>query len=331
MSFVGAGVGSYSAETTYKYVGLGAGEFDVIRPKFGLMGCGVVIFVAVLAAIIALIMLWPDSPTTTTPAPTGPPSTCLIWGDPHLDTFDHAFPSFYEEGEFWLVRSKMVAIQGRYLATQFTNGLSATNAIAVGGPFLLGHTVVVGPLNGGQILFDGEPALTNFPSSAALAGVATLRYDGQGNLVDAAQGHLDMRVVHMDLPLGVQVEVFRWENHINVRITMAPRVGGQDGHCGNFNGLAEDDTSEQIKARIGMGIVDGECLFHHTSPVRPGPQHSLGECKREHPVKFALALRTCRASDALLDTDRAKRGCVFDVCFAGLQYAAQDAAISPSA
>lgn len=317
MSFVGFGRGSYATETKYRFVGFGAGEFDYVKPRPGFPWLLVLGLLALIVVIVVIIILLLPSPSTTTPAPTGPPASCLIWGDPHFDTFDHAFPNNFEEGEFWIVQSKMVWIQGRYLATPFTNGLSATHAIAVGGPFLLGHTVVVGPMENGDILVDGQPALTMFPSSTTVAGVATLSYNGQGNLVDAAQSHLEKHIVHMDLPLGVHLQVMRWANHINVRITMTPRVGGQKGDCGNFNSLAIDDVT-------GLAVSGAECLFHHMTPVRPGPHHTIEECIQKDPTKYHLALRTCQAEEPQMQNDDLKRGCVFDVCWAGPQYAAQD-------
>merc|ERR1712127_506838 len=124
--------------------------------------CGVAAIV--LAGVLAFAMVGSGGVTTTTMAPTGPPKSCLIWGDPHIQTFDGSFPNFYGEGEFWVVKSPEVSIQARYLATPFTNGLAATHQIAVGGPFLNGHKVVVGPMENGQITMDGQPILQGFPS-----------------------------------------------------------------------------------------------------------------------------------------------------------------------
>jgi len=325
MDFVGHGRGSYTTEITYRYVGGGSGDFTYIRPKatfFGLVCCGCF---AVVAVIFLLFFFIKPGTTTTTLAPIGPPRPCFIWGDPHVETFDHAFPSFYDEGEFWVVKSKMVSIQGRYLATPFTHGLSSMHAIAIGGPFLAGHTIIVGPMENGQILVDGRPALYNFPSSESVAGMATLRYDAIGEVVDSAMRGMERHIVHMELPLGVQVQVMRWANHINVKIVMAPRVGGQDGHCGNHNGDPADDSAEAIEARIGGPVPPDECLFHHTTPVRPSPRHSLDECRMQDPVKYQLALRTCQAQEESLGYNQVQKDCVFDVCFAGEQYAGEDA------
>merc|ERR1712151_1236850 len=113
-----------------------------------------------------------------------------------------------------------------------------------------GHTVVVGPMENGQITVDGQPVMQGFPSTYSIPGVATLSYNGMGQLVDDAQSHLEKHIVHMDLPFGVHLQVMRWANHINAKITMPPRAGGQDGSCGNFNGNADDDSTAGIEARM---------------------------------------------------------------------------------
>merc|ERR1719336_527959 len=277
---------------------------------------------ALVLLVVVLVLFLGNPTTTTTPRVVGPPGDCLLWGDPHVETFDHGFPNFYGEGEFWVVKSSMVWIQARYLATPFTNGLSATHQIAVGGEFLSGHKIVVGPMENGQIAMDGIPILTSFPSqfSDPALGV-TLSYNGEGKLVDNAQGHLDKHIVHMELPLGVHLQVMRWANHLNIRITMTPREGGQDGSCGNFNGNAVDDSTAAIKGRIGQRVAPEELLFNVPAQVGPGGQHvTISDCaqqKRDHAMEICKAQQPA-AEGKLLES------CIFDVCFAGDQYAGED-------
>jgi len=320
MTFVGGG-GSYTTETTYKYVGFGAGEFSYATPK----RANVLPFIiggVLLAVLIVVVILFVQSPTSTTTMPMGPPGDCVMWGDPHVETFDGGFPNFYDEGEYWVVKSTNVQIQARYLATPFTNGLSATHQIAVGGPFLNGQTIVVGPMENGQITKDGAPVLQTFPSSLndPTSGVM-LSYTGDGKLVDDAQAALDKHIVHMDLPLGVHLQVMRWANHLNVRITMSAAAGGQDGSCGNFNGMAIDDSTAAIKSRIGERVPADELLFHAAAPVGPGGQHvTIADCeqtKREH------GMTICKASQPGA-TGNLLESCIFDVCFGGDQYAGED-------
>lgn len=166
-------------------------------------------------------------------------------GDPHINTFDGGRPSFYGEGEYYIVKSDSVIIQGRYLGTKYTAGLAATDSIAVGGDFLKGHVIAVGSLRDGPIVVDGMPVLTRFPSEHVLEGVGVLKYSGEGELVDQATKDWEKKVVTMELPGDVRVEVFRWANYLDLRITM-PAQPNQDGSCGNMNADAGDDTTEVI-------------------------------------------------------------------------------------
>merc|ERR1712008_100404 len=53
---------------------------------------------------------------------------------------------YYSSGEYYIVRSGIISIQGRYLPTKFTNGLAVTKMVAIGGPLLKGNKLIIGPL-----------------------------------------------------------------------------------------------------------------------------------------------------------------------------------------
>merc|ERR1719427_1128645 len=72
MSFVGPGAGSYTAETTYKYVGYG-GEFSYVKPKCSLIGVWVGGGLLLVLAVILIIVFWPGTLTTTQP-----PGSCVL-------------------------------------------------------------------------------------------------------------------------------------------------------------------------------------------------------------------------------------------------------------
>jgi hypothetical protein len=303
-------------------VGAG-GEFSVVTPKrtnfAPFIGGGILILV-----IVVVVLLLMGGPTTTTTAKVvGPPAACMMWGDPHVETFDHGFPNLYDEGEFWVVLSGDVKIQARYLATPFTNGLSATHQIAVSGAFIGDHKIVVGPMENGQITMDGQPILQAFPSTVQNS-FFQLSYNSQGQLVDNAQGHLEKHIVHMDLGSGadrVHLQVMRWANHLNVRITMSAREG-QDGACGNFNGNAVDDSTAAIKARIGQRVAPSELIFNVPAQVGPAGRHvTIADCpqtKRQHGMEL------CKGSQPGVQSQSLLESCVFDVCFGGDQYAGED-------
>jgi len=193
----------------------------------------------------------------------------------------------------------------------------------MGGPFMQGHTIIVGPMDNGHITVDGVVVMEQFPSTHSIPGIGELTFNGMGKLVDEAQSNLQKHIVHLDLPLGVHLQVMRWANHINVRIDMTPRIGGQDGLCGNFNGNPSDDTTAQIANRIGqLQIPYDELLFHTATPrgARKAPP-TLADCKRDE-AKFrraeGLCAKSVSANNVLRET------CLFDVCFGGPQYAVED-------
>lgn len=137
--------------------------------------------------------------------------------------------------------------------------------------------------------------------------------------MDEAQSHLEKHVLHVSLNSGVLIQVMRWSNHINVRISMqktSPWTGA-DGLCGNFNREVSDDTEASIIARNAAAVPESECLFDHQGSFKPAPAHSLAECKRD-PERYNTAVKLCNTANPAL-----KQGCIFDVCFAGKRYAQQ--------
>merc|ERR1719296_246929 len=92
----------------------------------------------------------PVPPIIPSPTPTPPPAvkvrSCLLWGDPHLVSFDGARPSFYGNGEYWIVKNDDVHTQGRFMGTKYTYGLAATQKVAIGGRFLKNHIIEVEPM-----------------------------------------------------------------------------------------------------------------------------------------------------------------------------------------
>jgi len=375
LQFVGGGRGAYTTNTQYRYVGVGAGEFEFVKPAAPNY-CIFVVGSSLMVLLIGLLLwlLFKNTTNTTTPsvgcdgclsgcqyslsngcaapfnsvapgacamativnacrqcaaicpvAPTarpnpGLPGTCVVWGDPHILTFDKKRVDFYTPGQYWLVKSDTVWIQGLYLPTQATSGLSVMKKIAFGGPFMQGHKLIVGAISAS---FDGAPILGGFPS-AFHTDLVDAQFNGQGATMQDGRAGKALRVVHLTLPMAVTVTINRWTepaegNYINAKIDMNAQPG-QDGNCGNFNGNQADDDRLQIRARLGtQGVAAGELIFPGAKmPIVQGPRADINNCARPA-LESAKAL--CKAKEHKFIPSMA---CLIDVCFGGAGFAGQE-------
>jgi hypothetical protein len=263
----------------------------------------------------------PPPPTTTVPL--GPPGVCSIFGDPHVVTFDHKHASYYTPGEYWLVKSSTVIIQGKYAALPSTNGLAVVKGLAIGGTFLHGHKLVVSTMESGAVVtYDGVPVVNGFPASGKTAdGLVTVQYNQAGAMMDDGKGvtgavrtGVQMHVLHIQLPLQVSLQVNEWNEgdegaYMNIKITM-PAQPNQDGHCGNFNGNPADDDRNQVRARVGtQGVPVGALLFPGgKTPIAPGNRPDINNCPEEKLVGFK---KECD------DNQDTSMECLIDRCFGG--------------
>lgn len=170
--------------------------------------------------------------------------------------------SAYGAGDFWLVKSSNVSIQARYLGSdELPDSTLFVRAIAVGGEFLANHTMVIGSLED-QILWDGRPILQNQTSSfTAMAEdyfVKAKRSEHSSLVEDTSKENPG---VNLEFPLGVSLVVNRLRRHVNLVIEMTPQKEGQDGLCGNFNGISADDTLEVSSKRFDPKVPVKESLF----------------------------------------------------------------------
>jgi hypothetical protein len=246
-----------------------------------------------------------------------PAKVCTLWGDPHVIQFDQVgtdknqAASFYGDGDFWVVKSSTVHIQGRFEGTKYTEGLAATNQIVVGGPFLHGHKIEVGTRESGVLTVDGQPVLGTFPGSYKGEGF-TMVYTSQGEVPDVVPQGNEKRIVRMMLPLGVKVQVYQWNNYLDVQVEMSPQAG-QDGVCGNFNGNHGDDTTQAIIQRIGARVRPAENLLSGQAMIEFTPQMQkmmAAQCPaaQQH-------MSTCGTSLGVAPTDILAKSCAFDECF----------------
>lgn len=245
---------------------------------------------------------------------------CVLWGDPHIKTFDKSRLVFYSEGDFWIVKSQTIKIQGRFQATDWTKkndntDYSSMTSIIVGGPFLGGHKIEVQSMLG-KILCDGNDVLNQF--GVSYCGSGKIVYNSQGALVDQAMAFLPHKVVHMELPDSLHMQVNRWPNFINAKISMTQQ-DSQDGVCGNFNGNSGDDMGKELHRRFGQGVAVGELLFAHPIPLHvPQKQPSEKRCGGEVRKR---AEEICRKEELHAGWSYAE--CLGDVCDAHTEHSLQ--------
>jgi len=335
-SFVGGGNGDFAAAPSYNYVGQGAGAYvkEVSTTFYGwkLRPC----CLALLCLLLLLPLLWlllsgmggkiesVDTPSITPVGPVGPVGICTVWGDPHVMTFDQTHSDYYSPGEYWLVKSEKISIQGRYLPTRMTNGLAVAKTVAIGGPLLKGHKIFI---SADSANVDGQPILVGFPSSYSIPNVADLQYNGQGTVMQKGRGGKALHIVHVKIsdgtPEGIQLQINRWmepgEGHyINVRITMHAQPG-QDGHCGNFNGNPADDTRPMVRSRLGTtGVPPTQLLFRTKTAVVTANRPDINNCE---PTTLENAKSSCKAKEHKFIPSMS---CLIDVCFGGNGFAEEN-------
>ena len=216
-------------------------------------------------------------------------------------------------------------IQGRYAGTKYTLGLASTQKVVIAGKFIQGHKIEVEPMDaelGGSIRVDGQVVLQSFGTLEV--GGARITYDNIGELVDQAKSQLGSKqIVHLDLPSGIQMEVLRWANYLDLRIRqLGPLVGGQDGSCGNYNGLAEDDSTQAIFSRIGPRVSSAEGLFTHRTEIRIS--RVMEEMLRTKcpPANMQIGKENCGVT---MHDPKLYTACLYDYCFGELEHGLQEA------
>jgi len=226
---------------------------------------------------------------------------------------------FYRTGDFWIIKSDELSIQGRFQATNWTKAndmtdFSSMTGLIIKGSLIGNHEIEVKPLDyEGQISCDGEPILENFGNK--VCGPASMGYTSNGDLIDDAMAFLPHKVLHVFLPRGIVIQCNRWPNFMNAQVTMsAGTLGAVDGVCGNFNGDQEDDEGQHIHERWGKGLSDSEVLFQNHIPMyiptKPIPAKKCPEEKRAKAEKICKTMLNITSGWDFAD-------CMGNVCVEG--------------
>merc|ERR1712066_750551 len=153
----------------------------------------------------------------------------------------------------------------------------------------------------------------------SIDGIASLSYSDQGEVVDrVGTGQWPKRIVHMVLPEGVHLTVYRWKNYLDLRLSME-YIQGMDGGCGNFNGNPADDTTAAIISCVGARVPEQDLLFTNTAQV--AVTNEMEEMLQSCQV-YDQAMNTCR-QQLPSSTRQVVLSCVFDVCY-GAKHHAQE-------
>jgi len=172
-------------------------------------------------------------------------------------------------------------------------------------------------------MWDGSPALQALPSELHIPDLVNAHYheeDGSHSLSPKQAHRVVVKSIDLELPMGVTVKVNRYAQHVDVMITMPPQIGGQDGHCGNYNAVADDDTQQHLLERMGSTVSLRDSLFGTQSAPAETPtgKVTLDDCPQELKQK-AMELCDNVSADNLRDVFAER--CVFDVCFGGKDFA----------
>lgn len=182
-----------------------------------------------------------------------------------------------------------------------------------------GHKLVVGST---QAWYDGQLVMPTL-GSMLRNEIVTGNFDSIGDTMQKGREGKALKVVHLNLPLNVKVQINRWTepsegNYVNAKISMSAQPG-QDGHCGNFNGNPADDDRLQVRARVGRtGVAQEDMIFPgQKTPITVGNRPDINDCPRP---KMEAGKADCKKKERKFIPSH---GCLVDYCFGGAGFAGQ--------
>merc|ERR1719223_347436 len=169
------------------------------------------------------------------------------------------------------------------------------------------------------------PTPTPTPTPPPAPKIRSCLFWGDAHLVDEAASVWTTRAVHLSLPKGVHMTIFRWGNYLDMKITMPELDGGVDGSCGNFNGNPADDTPAEIFKRIGARVTDGQLMFSSDAVVHVSDEEET-MLETQCPSNTLQSARSqCTKELPAGATDGQHTACQFDVCFGMNEHALRSA------
>lgn len=281
-----------------------------------------------------------------------PKAICGLFGDPHIMQFDAPTGDTidqFQAGEYVLVRSSTLQINGRFGYSKRFPKEASTVGLAVTGTLIGSHKLVIqyyGPeegYKGFKVFWDGTEILADFPST----------FKSHNHVLSAERGSMDPDDEHPKVrhtiggaPGSGELPSYRFKflpdwkifvlmgrETMNAVIEVQYQDGGFDGYCGSFNCDASDDNMAALYARGLAAPVPPDRSLFSSAPKAPHARSA-----RSPPPNVADVLKSC--DKALLPAIKRRcsgsgrnygtyQDCVFDACAANsTQIAKEDAELT---
>jgi len=228
----------------------------------------------------------------------------------HWRLGQYLIPDVFRAGDYWMVRSERVRVQGQYRE----RGPWSLHGIAVGGPFMHGHKLSIEDVFDGKGIVYWDGKRVSNPNSFDFGGVVDLSISRSGG---------DFESMEVSLLEGVSLTI----EGLFCTITMRKQPGGQDGHCGKADGDLMDDTKDFLLAS-DPAVQPEESLFSQhlrDFSLVQGAGGVAAQCAEAPPEEDLTACRTALVHagfDAVFGEPYI-RSCAIDVCAAPDAAAAQ--------